>query len=223
MSSYFSTPAFHAQRDLNALGVNLNRGQILEIHAALFGYHHFQEMQIDLGSITYHLENSAPWVVLQAEMGLMRLRSLGLKGQYQQALQIIQSRLPVQHLFRDDNHFLIEYFVDNLFRGWVLADGNQEILQAQQKIEHRCDVFERDDVDFGDLINERAEVWDGSVGAQLHQRRSNGTVAYDDKYINIGARIQFQKLGRVLLEPDAKISMGASAIMPHGGMGGIEL
>lgn len=223
MSTYFSTPAFHAQRDLNALGVNLNRGQILEIYAALFGYHHFQEMQPDLASITHHLENNAPWVVLQADMGLTRLRSLGLKGQYQQALQIIQSRLPIQHLFCDDNHFLIEFFVDSVFRDWILADDNHEIWQAQQKIERRCEVFKRDDVDFGDLIHERTDVWEGSVGAQLHQRRSNGTVAYDDKYINIGAHIRFQKLGRVLLEPDAKIAMGATAIMPHAGMGGIEL
>ena len=223
MSSYFSTPAFHAQRELNAIGVTLNRGQILEVQAALFGYHHFQEMQPDLASITYHLENNAPWVVLQADMGLMRLSSLGMKWLHQQALQIIQSRLPIQYLFRDDNHFLIEHFVGGVFRDWVLADGNEEIWQAQQKIEHRCDVFVRDDVDFGDLINERAEVWEGSVGAQLHQRRGNGSVAYDDKYINIGARIRFQKLGRVLLEPDAKIALGATAVLPQGGMGGIEL
>lgn len=224
MTTVFSTPAFNAQRDLSNAGIRLNRSQVFEAYAALFGYHHFQEMQPDLDLISDHLQYSSPWIVLQKELATKRLLSLGLdSGQVSPALQILRAHLSFPHVFAEEDAFLIDFFVNSVFKDWLLQSDNTAVWKAQSKVEYHCNVFKQDDVDFGYLIHQRGKHWEGTIGAQLHYRHEDGRVAYDGKFINIGARVQFNKLSRILLEPDAQVSMGASAILPHGGLGGITL
>nr|WP_316640042.1 hypothetical protein [uncultured Roseateles sp.] len=228
MSSLFADPAFHAQRNLKALGYEVKRAQVFEIFAGLFGYHHHRDMQLDLADIEYAIRNSAPYVVLQPPMGYSRLREILPRldeDQLHVALMVICNELtkalPTTVHLGDDA--FIDYFGKHELSAWHLDSNSESVMAAQMKVATYCDHFRVDGFEIDPLIEERGDVWSGSIYGELCRSLPSGAPALTEDQITTSSYVAFEKLGRVLLAPDPVIRTGATAFTPHPSMGGVRL
>ncbi|WP_168788690.1 hypothetical protein [Paraburkholderia aromaticivorans] len=203
MATFLSAPAFHTQKALESLGLSATRNQIHEFFGSFLGYHHLGEMQADLDEIEFHLQQSTPLVVLQCHAGYLRIADL-LK-RYVRADQVMPVYEVVKHHLRsvlpattfDDEYQLLSTWVAQEVRRCLLADDNQQVVDAQLRVASYCDIFVHDDIDFPTLIDVRDMMWQGDYMGILYRAKPDGTPAYAEDQIGTSAHLNFEKVGQL--------------------------